>query len=833
MSWLRAPAAIFLGALAVCAQPDYSGKVAPVFAKRCQGCHGAAQQMAGLRVDDVAAMTDRKVVLPGKPDESPLIRRITANKPGFQMPPAGPRLTDEEIAAIREWIQAGAVGPALATRPAASTHWAFQPVVRPQVPGVQNRERVSNPIDNFVLSRLEKENIPPSPEASKATLLRRVSLDLTGLPPSPKEIEEFVNDQRADAWERVVDRLLDSPHYGEKWARYWLDLVRYADSDGYEKDLVRPYAWRYRNWVIDAWNGDMPYDTFVTEQLAGDLIPNATTDQRVATGFHRTVLTNREAGVDRTEARFEQDVNRTATLGTVFLGLTVACAQCHNHKFDPISQREYYGLFAYSANLEEYDIDAPLPGELGPWLRARPEYEKQRAAILQEYGIPELQTKYEARVREAVEHPGADLEWDFQVTELKAGIDNAVKILYTPMQDRDRRASERMTNRFVRVIGPEFNRDKPLVERLKEAREKLTKLDASFTPLTEANTIRGNGNPPRTYLAFGGDYKTKGDDIDSGVPAVLGGKRPANRLELARWMTAKENPLTARVEVNRLWGEFFGRALVRTTEDFGTQGEKPSNPELLDWLASEFQESGWSRKHVQKLIVMSATYRQSSAVRKELLTRDPDNILLARQSRLRLSAEIIRDSALSAGSLLNPVIGGRSVRPPQPTGIAELGYGNSVKWVESQGPERYRRGLYIHFQRTTPYPMLMTFDAPDASIACTRRARSNTPLQALNLLNDPVFMEAAQGLALRVLAKTPEERIDYAFRVSIGRPPSEKEKERFSTYLDAQTSILAKDPSAAETLMPIVPDAMGRLEAASWSAASRVLLNLDEFITRE
>jgi hypothetical protein len=824
-----------LAGLALSAQtPDFSREIAPIFTKKCQGCHGSAQQMAGLRVDDVAAMRERKVVVPGKGSESPLLQRIASDKPGFRMPPAGPRLSPAEVDVIRLWIDGGAAAPASHTaKPGRHPHWAFQPIVRPKPPTVQRDGWTGNPVDAFILSRLSAEKLQPSAEASKATLLRRVSLDLTGLPPTPRDIEQFLADTRPDAYEHAVERLLASPHYGEKWARHWLDLARYADSDGYEKDLVRPYAWRYRNWVIDALNSDMPYDRFVLEQLAGDLIPNATVEQRVATGFHRNVLTNREAGVDRTEARFEQNVNRTNTVATVFLGLTAGCAQCHNHKYDPISQREYYGLFAYSANLEEHDIDAPLPGELGPWLRARPEYEKQRAALLSEYGVRELQATYESKLKQAVEKPGEDLEWDFQVTELKANIDSAVKILYTPADKRDRRASERMTNRFIRVIGPEFNRDKPLVAKLKELREKLSKLDSGHTPITEAMTIREDGTPPQTYLAVGGDYKNKGDTVDAGVPAVLGGARPKDRLEFARWLMSTDNPLTARVAVNRIWGEFFGRALVRTTEDFGTQGEKPSHPELLDWLAAEFRESGWSMKHMHRLIVTSATYRQSSAARDELKTIDPENRLLARQSRLRLPAELVRDSALAAGGLLNTAIGGRSVRPPQPKGVAELGYANSVKWVESEGPDRYRRGLYIHFQRTTPYPMLMSFDAPDSTVACTRRARSNTPLQALNLLNDPVFVEAAQGLAFRVLTEAPGDRIDYAYRMTLGRAPSTLEKQRFAAYLETQKRILADDAEAVDLLMPAPPDGVDRRDAALWAAASRVLLNLDEFITRE
>jgi hypothetical protein len=771
--------------------------------------------MAGLRVDAPAALRERSVIVPGKSADSALVQRITSTKAGFRMPPAGPALSAAEVAAIREWIDAGATAPdvpVVTAKPAKHPHWAFQSVTRPNVPDVRRKEWIRNPIDAFILSRLETEKIEPSPEAAKTTLLRRLSLDLTGLPPAPHEIDTYLSDSRPDAYERVVDRLLASPHYGEKWARPWLDLARYADSDGYEKDLVRPWAWRYRNWVIEALNRDMPFDQFTLEQIAGDLLPNPTAEQRIATGFHRNVLTNREAGVNRDEARFEQDINRTNTIGTVWLGLTVGCAQCHNHKYDPISQRDYYGLFAFSANLEEDDIDAPLPGEVGPFLKAWPEYERQRQAVLQEYDIPKLQARYEERLAQAVANPGADLEWDYQVTEVKAGIDRALKILRTPADQRSRKDHARMTMRFLRAIGPEFNKDKDLAAKLKEAREKLLKLDSGLNALSEAMAIREDGNPPRTWLAIGGDYRNRGDQIAAAVPAVFGAPPMKSRLDLAAWLTSPDNPLTARVAVNRMWQEFFGRGLVRTSEDFGTQGEKPSHPELLDWLATEFREGGWSTKRMHRLIVMSAAYRQSSNIRKELIARDPDNTLVARQNRLRLPAELIRDTALSAGGLLNTTVGGRSIRPPQPPGIAELGYANSVKWVETQGPDRYRRGMYIHFQRTAPYPMLMTFDTPDSNVACTRRSRTNTPLQALNLLNDTVFLEAAQGLAFRVLKEAKEDsRIEYAFRLCTGRMPTGTEKQRLLTWLDSQ---------------------QGPPEAA-WTAVGRVLLNLDEFITRE
>jgi hypothetical protein len=598
----------------------------------------------------------------------------------------------------------------------------------------------------------------------------------------------------------VVDRLLASQHYGEKWARHWLDLARYADSDGYEKDLVRPHAWRYRQWVIDALNADMPFDQFTVEQLAGDLLPKPTVEQRVATGFHRNVLTNREAGVDRAEARFEQDINRTSTIGTVWLGLTVGCAQCHNHKFDPISQKEFYQLFAFVSDIEENDIDAPVPGELGPYLKARPEYDKKRAALLAEYDIASHQTVWEQKVKRAVEHPGEDIEWDFIVTEFRASNDNATKMLYVDPAKRTRQQQMRMTAASLRNMGPDVPKNPARDTQLKELRKKLADLDATLPPYTQAMTVAVNRTAAKPYIAVGGDFKTKGAEVEPGVPAILTQNGPKDRLSFARWLSSPENPLTARVMVNRMWQEFFGLGIVRTSEDFGTQGERPSNPELLDWLAAEFRDTGWSMKRMHRLIVTSAAYKQSSNVRGEVA---PD--LFSRQSRLRLPAELVRDAALSVSGLLNTGVGGKSVRPPQPAGVAELGYANSVKWQESTGADRYRRGLYIHFQRTAPYPMLMNFDAPDSNVACSRRSRSNTPLQALNLMNDAVFFEAAQAFAVRVQEEEPGQRIEYAFRAALGRDPNARERERMAKFVDEQ----------------------------GWVAAARVLMNLDEFIVRE
>jgi mono/diheme cytochrome c family protein len=832
---------------AFAADADFARDIAPIFAKRCQGCHGAAQQMSGLRLDvEDAAMKggySGPVIIPGKSGESRLIARVSSAKAGFMMPPMGERLTSEQVAVLKAWIDSGAKWPALQAKtgnnPSRSNHWSFQPVNRPALPDVRNRAWIRNLIDAFVLARLEAEHIEPSPEAQKTTLIRRASLDLTGLPPSAAEVDEFVSDNRPDAYERLVERLLASPHYGEKWARQWLDLARYADSDGYEKDLVRPYAWRYRNWVIDALNKNMPFDEFTIEQIAGDLLPNATVEQRVATGFHRNTLTNREAGVDRAEARFEQTVNRANTIGTVWLGLTVGCAQCHNHKFDPISQKEYYQLVAFVNNVEEADIDAPLPGEIGGYLRARPAYDRERNEILNQYGISELQTIWESKMREAMAKPGVNLEWDFAVTAYRASVDNASKLIATDPATRTIRQQETLSNYFLHNTGPDFEREKAHANCLKEARARMDELNASFTPLTQAMTVVEDAHPAPAHIALGGDYRAPGVEVQPGTLAVLPALKQQGRVDrvaLARWIASRENPLTARVAVNRMWQEFFGQGLVRTSDDFGNQGDKPTNPELLDWMAAEFMSNGWDVKQMHKTIVMSATYRQSSHVRKELLTRDPDNSLLARQSRLRLPAELIRDEALLASGLLNTAIGGRSVRPPQPAGVAELGYSNNVKWKESTGPERYRRGLYIHFQRTTPYPQLTNFDAPDSNVACTRRTRSNTPLQALNLLNDPVFLEAAQALAERTLKEGhggTGEKLEYAFETCLSRKPTPAERERLSRYFDQQIGILKSDARAAFELLPVVPEGVDRTEAAAWVGISRVLLNLDEFITRE
>jgi len=816
---------------------DFARDIEPLLAQRCFVCHGAQQQMSGLRLDSretaLKGGASGVDLIPGDSAGSRLIRLVSGVDKKV-MPPVGARLTAAEVGLLRAWIDQGAAYSAHA-----ATHWSFQKIQRPGVPAVKNRAWVRNPIDAFILARLEKDSIAPSPEADKLTLLRRVSLDLTGLPPTPEEIRDYLTDTRADAYEHVVDRLLASPHYGEKWARWWLDLARYADSDGYEKDRARPWAWRYRQWVIDAFNRDLPYDQFTIQQLAGDLLPDRDIDTLVATGFNRNTLTNREGGTDPEQFRDEQVLDRAATFGTVWLGLTTGCAQCHNHKYDPISQKEFYQLAAFFNTQEEVNVQAPMPGELGPYLAARPAFDREKKALFDEYKMFDAEADWEAKLREASTNPGHHEDWDFAYGEFTHNVDSAKKVLFMDPAGRSEVQQTQMMDYFLSACGNLYPSEHCVELKVKEVRGKLNDLIAEFPSVSYAPVLVENDTPPKTYIHIKGDWREHGEEVHPGTLAVLPplpeGPEPA-RLRLARWLVSADHPLTSRVAVNRLWQEVFGRGIVFTSGDFGTQGDRPTHPELLDWLASEYMQRGWSNKQMIRLLVTSATYRQSSKARPELEATDPSNTLLARQSRLRLPAELIRDEALDAAGLLDLRIGGRSVRPAQPKGVAELSYGGSVKWVESAGADRYRRGMYILFQRTVPYPQLMNFDAPNSNLSCTRRERTDTPLQALNLMNDPVFFEAAQGLAFRVVRESHgafRDRLNYAFEIALGRPPSAREAERLGQYYDDSARRLASDDATVAALFPNQIENVPQREAAAWVELSRVLLNLDEFITRE
>ena len=830
-------------------QADFSRDVEPLFRERCYACHGPQQQMNGLRLDDKAAALaggySGPVIKPGNSAASTLIHLVAGLKKDLIMPMGGERLTPEQVGLLRAWIDQGAEWPeeqgaaAEELPKAQSTHWAFRPPQRPPLPKVRNQDWVRNPIDAFVLAKLEAEGIEPSEEADRVTLIRRISFDLTGLPPTPEEVAQFLADQRPNAYERLVARLLASPHYGERWARQWLDLAHYADSDGYEKDNIRPHAWQWRDWVIQALNRNMRFDQFTVEQIAGDLSPNAKMQQRIATGFLRNTLTNREGGINKEEDRVKQVVDRTSTVGTVWLGVTMGCAICHDHKYDPISQKDFYQLSAFFNTAIEKNIEAPRPWELGTYLQGKAEHDKKRKALLEEYKVPEMQPDWERKTLLAAANPGVDPPYDSSWDLLGVITDGGQEILKLEPALRTPKQRDKLTYHFVEFAQNSFGDMKYKELKFKELKGKLDALKEEYPALSEAQILVENPDPPKTHILIRGEYTNPGIEVQPDVPAVLtsipSGSNPS-RLTLARWLVSKENPLTARVWVNRAWQELFGRGLVETSGDFGTQGKQPTHPELLDWLATEFMGNSWNMKGMHRLIVESATYRQSAKVRDDLQERDAHNKLLARQTHLRLSAELIRDAALAASGLLNRTIGGKSARPPLPPEVMELGFGGKGKWKQSTGADRYRRGLYTMFLRTTPYPQLINFDAPESLLSCTQRERSTTPLQALNLLNDPVFVEAAQVMAVRILREERgswEERLNYAFRLSLGRDPQPQEKDRLVGYYQQQKQLLEKQEELADSLFPAIElEGVDPVEAAAWFGVCRLLLNLDEFITR-
>lgn len=805
---------------------DFVRDIKPIFAEKCVSCHGAAKQRGGLRLDDsteaLKGGNSGASIKQGDSLSSKLIHLVGGLDPELAMPPKGkPPVSVAELSRLRAWIDQGAKwpreAPATIQTTAKLNHWAYQAIQRPALPPVRNSSWVRNEIDRFVLARLEAEKIAPSPEADKITLMRRLYLDLLGLLPAPAEVDAFLQDSRSDAYEHLVDRVLTSPHYGERWGRHWLDLARYADSDGYEKDTGRPFAWRWRQWVIEALNRDLPFDQFTLEQLAGDLLPNATLEQKIATGFHRNTLTNREGGVDREQFRVEAVVDRVNTTGKVFLGQTIGCCQCHDHKYDPFSQREYYQFFAYFDSDVEVDLPAPQASEIDSYQKKKAAHDQKRAQL--QGAVAE----YQKTALEKWEH-------EMKLPELRQLPTSISAILLSDSKKRSDAQKKELSAYFVK------SKTDPKLTALTKA---VTDHDKNAPKMTQAQTL-ALGAPRKTHIMIRGDFLRPGVEVEPATPAVLPkwtttGK--PTRLDLAKWIVDPANPLTARVISNWVWHHYFGRGLVATLEDFGTQGEKPSHPELLDYLATEFVRQKWSLKSLHKFIVQSATYRQSSRTRPELQSRDPINVLLARQSRSRMEAEVIRDVTLDASGLLTRTVGGPSVRPPQPAGISELTYAGSARWVESTGADRYRRGLYTWFQRTSPYPMLMTFDAPDSNISCVRRERSNTPLQALTLLNDTTFFECAQALGLRVVREKlgpPQERIRHAFRLCLIREPSDQEQRVLGRlYEDLLASCNAKPDVTTRLLGTAKPTGASPAEAAAWIALARTILNLDEFVTRE
>ena len=703
-----------LTAVGTTPEAHYLETVKPLLTRTCVSCHGADHPKAGLRLDTAAGALkggdSGPAVLPGKPSESLLIRVLDGTHAGIErMPYRRTPLDPHEIATLQRWIADGAPAPQPES-PGIFVHWSFIPPQRVPLPRITG---TPHPIDAFIRERQQRLGLRPSPPAEPATWLRRVHLDLTGLPPAPEEVARFAAHDSPSERVQVVDRLLASPHHGERWGRWWLDVARYADSNGYSIDAPRS-IWPYRDHVVAALNADQPFDRFLIEQLAGDLLPGATVAQRVATGFHRNTQINQEGGIDPEQFRIESIFDRVSTTGSALLGLSIGCAQCHDHKFDPVSQRDYYGLFAFFNDQDEPALEVeglrPGPGEPkgnpGGWATT---------LVLSERGQP------------------------------------------------------RDTRRFIQ---------------------------GDFTRPAEPV-------PPATPRA---------------LPPLPAKNGRHTRLDLARWLVSPDHPLTARVLVNRVWQQYFGRGLVETENDFGTQGTPPTHPELLDWLAVEFRESGWSLKHLHRLVVLSETYGQASVARPDLRDIDPLNRWLARQNRLRLDAEIIRDVALAASGRLDRSIGGPPVQPPQPAGLGAFTQANR-DWVASSGGHRVRRAIYTRIQRATLHPALAVFDAPDSFTTCTRRLRSNTPLQALTLLNDTHFHELAQQIARQMAAAPGQDtdRIANGFLRCTARRPAPEETERL-------LRLLREERSAAG---PGAPSESG------WLAVARVLLNLDETITRE
>lgn len=1017
---------------------EFERDVLPILKARCYECHDAKKQTAGYRLDVRSRAlrggeSGEPAVLPGKSGESELIRRVTHEDEALRMPPedSGERLSEKEIATLKAWVDGGAVWPdTLAGEdPKAAGHWAFTPPRRPDLPAVTTEARVRNAVDRFVLAKLEAEGLSPSPEADKATLIRRLHLDLVGLPPTPEEVDAFVADESPRAYEDLVERLLASPHYGERWGRLWLDAARYADSDGYEKDKPR-FAYFYRDWVIDALNRDLPYDRFVVEQIAGDLIPNPTQDQVVATGFLRNSMINEEGGVDPEQFRMEAMFDRMDALGKGVLGLTIQCAQCHNHKYDPLTQEEYYGLFAFLNNSHEANVtvytdeeqktreeilgrieqieqglkartpdwpqkmaawEETVRSDQPEWTVVRPQLDSsggQKHYVLDDgsilaagyaptkhttefavttdlpevtavrlellndanlprggpgrsiYGLMAL-TEFKVVARPA---DGSSPAQEVKIASVTADANPAEKPLESIFDDRSKKSrvtgpvsyaidgkdetawsidvggggsnvprkavfvfeqpikfekgatltfkltqnhggwnsDDNQNNnlgrfRFSVTGAPGPTADalpaavRGIVSSMPSAMRTPEQTDAVFsfwrTTVPEfgsANTeieslwqrhpvgstqlvLAERAERRPTSLLKRGDFLSPVKPVEPGVPAFLHDwpeGAPKTRLSFAEWLVAPESPTTARAIVNRVWQQYFGTGIVATSEDLGLQTAAPSHPELLDWLAVEFMDSGWSLKELHRLIVTSATYRQSSRVTPGLLERDPYNRLLARGPRMRVEGEIVRDIALAASGLLNPVVGGPSVYPPLPEFLLQppISYGPKA-WPFSQGADKYRRGMYTFRFRSLPYPVLDTFDSPPGNSSCVRRTRSNTPLQALISLNEPVFMDCARALATKAVNEggaTPEERIAYAFRRCLGRAPTDAEKSELLRLFESQRSRFAAgelDPwqlaAADPQNPPALPEGVAPADLAAWTAVSRVLLNLDETVTKE
>ncbi|MDG2223196.1 MAG: PSD1 and planctomycete cytochrome C domain-containing protein [Rubripirellula sp.] len=991
--------------------PDYALDIQPLLAAHCIVCHGPDEAEAGLRLDQFATASEaldsgKYAIVAGNPEKSELLHRVRITEESARMPPDGPRLSKHEIDLLTRWIQQGAEF---------KTHWAYRPIRQPIPPQVNHKSWPLNPIDHFVLAKLEAADVVPSPPADPTTLVKRLYYDLIGLPPDRAVANKFLSNPSESGYQDLVDHLLHSEHFGERWGRHWLDKARYADSDGYEKDRPRPNAWLYRDWVINAINQDLPFDQFTIDQLAGDLLPKPTQQQQLATAFHRQTLTNTEGGTDQEQFRVEATFDRTETTSAIWLGLTMTCARCHTHKYDQITQREYYQLFAFFDDLNETKANLPyseaatqayklqhiehlakvdrlktrltkLKHELQPELEA---WVNQIETKLNDASEPSIQLEvaepisihassevtFEAQpdgsqlvvgpildrdkytvVIKAPEQPltgikielvpdpslpangpGRAKNGNFVLTQVRgySGFDKNFEANFEPLQwttaeadhsqnefspegalsDREKSGwaiapSMGKPHHWLGIIAEPLSEQKPtyiqvildqqyggqhtigrfriltmtgsdtlrrlpsaIAESLslpsqRRSAEQRTAIGDYFasqhpetkTLLTQLAKLEKNAPKPPTLavrvvsqanrttrILHRGDFLQPAEPIETGILGAIKtshpmtghpNDQPRNRLDLAHWLVDEANPLTPRVVTNQIWAHLFGRGIVSTVNDFGVRGDAPSHPALLDWMAWNFpRDFKWSRKALIRTIVMSATYRQASNHRQELLEIDSNNQLLARQNRFRVSAEVVRDLHLAASGLLSSKVKGPSVFPPLPPGVAELSYANNFKWKTSPGEDAYRRGMYTFFKRTSPHPTLISFDCPDSNTTQLQRSNSNTPLQALATLNNGVFTEAAQALSLRVLTEGGDDdlqKLQTALQIVLTRQATEPETRRFQQLLiqarEYYTDHL-EDAKKATNLHRFT--SVTHSENAAWVATLRMILNLDEFIVRD
>ena len=788
---------------------NFAQDVQPILIRNCDRCHGVRNQEGGLQLnlrESVFGKADSDLPIVVKRDAkaSLLIKRISGDELGDVMPIDSHPLSPREIETIRLWIRDGADWPDSLSIP---KHWAYQSIVRPDLPA----NRTDSAVDYFVRRRLKSRGLDLSTRLDRPRLIRRLSLALTGIPPTPSEVDEFVLDESEAACETVVDRLLDSHRYGERWAVPWLDHARYADSNGFQADQIRQ-NWAYRDWVIRAFNDDMPFDQFVIDQIAGDLREDATIDQRIATGFHRMTTCNVEAGVHPEQNRVNQVVDRVNTTATVFLGTTLECAQCHNHKYDPFSQRDYYKLFAYFNN-------TPL------------EVKKTSGVTWDFYG-PKM--KLSVSESQELERDAAHRRWEALKTErqsLADAADEPFQAWLTARKARDKENTnlDRLRTAFEKKHPPLQDID----QRIDAAKATIDRL----APVTTLVMIEMT-EPRETFVMIRGDYENLGQAVAAGTPEKLpaaDSEAPGDRMQLARWLTSTENPLPARVTVNRWWAELLGRGIVSTPEDFGTQGDSPTHPELLDWLASELIASGWSMKQIHKTIVMSNAFQQTALTTPELLEADPDNRWISRGPRFRLSAELVRDNALAVSGLLSEKMFGPPIMPYQPDRIWRSVGRNQPKWETATDEDRFRRGVYVVWKRAAPYPSFVNFDAPNRGSCTVNRGRSNTPLQALTLLNDPAYTEMAFALAARIIREaaepSDEQRIQFAVRTALSRSATVQEFKILEELLDHERELINSDPSlVAKRTADNDLAGVDAEELTVWFAVANALLNLDELI---